>query len=117
MTSSIVQRLHILLLGAAFAAAVAMIWSINSESYLLPLIVVAIAAVATIAWAVPYMIRHRDWLIFPLILTDFFIASGFLSDAVRATMHYGLVVLFCLPVLFLVRRSGILWRGGFKLYT
>jgi len=117
MSSSIAQRSHILLLGAALMAALLTIWSVNSGSYLLPLIVVATGAIATLAWAVPYTIGHRDWLIFPLILTDFFIASGFLSDALRATMHYGLVVLFCLPVLFLVRRSGILWRGGFKLYT
>ncbi|HTY54079.1 MAG TPA: O-antigen ligase [Candidatus Binataceae bacterium] len=110
------QKNHLLLLGLCVVIALVTVWVINTQPTFLFLAIAAAAFVAVIAWAVPYTIRHTDWLICPLVLTVVFIASGFLSDATRATIHYGLVVLFCLPAMFKIRRSGILWQGGFKLY-
>src|SRR5579859_3513812 len=75
-----------------------------------------IVAVAGICWGAVYTSEHRRWLIFVLIVTDMLMSCFLLPDAVQTGGHYLLDFIFCLPVIPFVWRSGLLHRGGFRLY-
>jgi O-antigen ligase/polysaccharide polymerase Wzy-like membrane protein len=84
-------------------------------SYLV-LIIGAIALPFVLFRGIPYAIQHSEWLIFSVALLFGVIDISFLSDRTRAPLHYGVLAILCLPVLSRVRHSGILGRGGFRLY-
>jgi hypothetical protein len=50
-------------------------------------------------------------------LMGYLISFPLLSDKARLLLHYGLIVLFCVPLLPAIRRCGILRQGGFKLFV
>ena len=77
----------------------------------------ALIALAAIGWAVRYTAVHPAWLVCPLVLIDLFTGAWFLTGPLRAVFHYGLVALFCLPLLPTAWRARTFVRGGFGLYT
>jgi O-antigen ligase len=99
------------------AATLVIFLGLNSHPSYLIIMIAAIAVPAVLLYGVAYVARHDEWLIFPLALLLLLVQISFLSDRVRAPFHYGTLVLFCLPVLPKVWRSGILSTGGFKLYV
>jgi autotransporter family porin len=73
---------------------------------------------AWLLWrAVRYSTAHPLWLACPLILVELLTATWFLSGSARAVFHYGLVALFCLPLLPAAWRSRSFAHDGFGLYT
>ena len=108
---------QLVLLGFVSVVAFLLLLALNDNpSYLL--VTIAAVAVPIILWyGVAYTAGHHEWLIFPVALMFLLIQISFVNDQVRAAFHYGTLVLFCLPVLPKVWRSGILGMGGFKLYT
>jgi O-antigen ligase len=64
--------------------------------------------------------RYPHWCVFALlVIVDVLPSANFLpiSEADRPLLRYPLYLLFCAPMLPAVWRSGILSRGGFRLYS
>jgi exopolysaccharide production protein ExoQ len=77
-------------------------------------------AAAALAWSLNCTTRDNAMVIVPLVLIEAVTAStviGQQQEAVGAFIRYPLVVLFCLPILPSLWRSGILSQGGFRDYT
>ncbi|MGC1679705.1 MAG: O-antigen ligase family protein [Candidatus Binataceae bacterium] len=66
--------------------------------------------------AAAYTRQHPEWIVLPIFLTFALISASSFTEAIRAPIHYGLLVLFCLPVVPVAWRSGIIGQGGFRLY-
>jgi exopolysaccharide production protein ExoQ len=66
-------------------------------------------------WAAAYARREPSWAMCALALMSFLIGFPLLNDQARLIVHYGLIALFCAPLLPAVWRSGIMRQGGFKL--
>jgi O-antigen ligase len=116
MAESRPRRSGLVLVSAGFVALLAL-YILNGGSIAPALALFAIVAVI-VAWkAAAYTRQDREWLITPLVLITIMVNSFFLAGIPRAAMHYGLVLLFCLPCLPIVWRSRILRRGGFELYA
>jgi O-antigen ligase len=64
---------------------------------------------------IKYTSRHREWLVFALLLSEQFMNIDLLPEQVQRVGHYLLAILICLPALPYVRRYGILSKGGFRL--
>ncbi len=81
------------------------------------LAIAGVAAIAAIWWGTLYTSKHHDWIVFPIELVFAVIAFDFLSEEVRAPLHYALLTVFCVPLIPTALRSGIFRRGGFRNYT
>ena len=64
-----------------------------------------------------YTAASPQSLICTLALIELFTGAWFLSGAARAVLHYGMVALFCLPLLPAAWRNRTFARGGFGLYS
>ena len=64
-----------------------------------------------------YTAASPQSLICTLALIELFTGAWFLSGAARAVLHYGMVALFCLPLLPAAWRNRSFARGGFGLYS
>ena len=106
---------HLFTLGAA-GIVVAALMVLVGGSYLPILGLAGIAGIAGLCLSVAYTSKHHDWVILPVILTFALISFSVFGDFVRAPLHYGLLALFCLPLIPCALRSGALKVGGFKLY-
>ena len=106
-----------LLLVAAVIAAMLGLYMLNGGSYLPALAIFGVAAAFVVYKAAAYTRIDQQWLIVPLVILSIFINSFFLQGAPRAAVHYGMVVLFCAPLVPFVWRSGAFRRGGFELYS
>ena len=109
-------RRGLILLGAGFVALLAL-YILNGGSVVPALALAGVVGLVAVYKGAAYVRLDREWLITPLVIITILVGSFFLSGAARAAMHYGLVLLFCLPCLPVVWRSGILRRGGFQLYA
>jgi hypothetical protein len=103
-----------LLIGVLGAAALALTCLLIAEPGLAA-VPFALFGVAITCWSVRYVGAHPMWLICPLILIEFSTATWFLSGQSRAVFHYGLLALFCLPLLPAAWRNRTFLRGGFAL--
>src|SRR5271154_1646706 len=88
--------------------------SLRPELALLPAVVIGIALAA---WVLRYTIANPVWLVGVLALTELATGAWFLTPAPRAMFHYGMVALFCLPMLPAAWRDRSFVRGGLRLYT
>jgi O-antigen ligase len=100
--------------ASGFALAVAII--LNTGDYKPLLAIVLLGTVVAVTLAVPYTVRHSDWLIFVLALIYLLISISFLDERTRGVVHYGLLLLFIVPVLSKLYRSDLWKQGGFRLY-
>jgi O-antigen ligase len=83
-------------------------------------IALAIIAAVILPWAVYYTSRHASWLLFVLVLIEVVAASSYAAtsgDQLGALVRYPLGVLFVLPFVSSVWKSGILRKGGFRDYS
>lgn len=88
--------------------------------YLALLVLGLVVAGVVLVLSVRYTTRHPHWVLLALVVIEALTAStlvGAQQEALGAMIRYPLVALFCLPLLPLVWRSGILWREGFRDYS
>ncbi len=76
-----------------------------------------LGALVVIWYGLPFVTRHRDWLICAFVLVLLINSMSFLDPTARLFFHYGALVLLCFPVLGTALRSDIFRSGGFRLYT
>lgn len=101
----------------ASAAIAAVVFLALTDQYYDPLIAIGgVAALIGLVWAVRYTTEHPEWLACFLALLGILIDAYFLGKTARASLHYGLLLLFSLPILPRLFRSSALWRGGFRQY-
>jgi hypothetical protein len=82
-------------------------------------VVLALAAAVILPWSIYRTSNHVAWLMFVLVLIEAFAASAFAStsdDKLGALVRYPLGLLFVLPFLPSLWKSGILRQGGFRDY-
>src|SRR6266481_5500821 len=76
----------------------------------------AATVIATCA-VVIYTTRHWEWLVFALTLANLMMAGALIPDTVQTAGHYALDFAICIPILPYVWHSGILAKGGYRLYV
>lgn len=105
---------------AAFIAMLA-IWALAAMLFSpMALGTIALLAAALLLALTRLSYEHSQWRIFALLLiVETLPSANFLplSEAERPLLRYPLYLLFCVPMLPMVWRSGILSRGGFRLYS
>jgi hypothetical protein len=103
----------------AFIAALAM-WALAVMLFA-PMAIgtMALLAAALILALARLSYQHSQWRIFALLLiVETLPSANFLPmGAERPLLRYPLYLLFCVPMLPMVWRCGILSRGGFRLYS
>ncbi len=60
--------------------------------------------------------RHPDWLIFPIALIYLSLPISLLNEHIRPFIHYGGLLLFCLPAVPRILGAKFLTEGDFRLY-
>jgi O-Antigen ligase len=101
------------------AAAVAgvLLFSLQVDEAKMLLALGGIGALIVIWYGLPFVTRHRDWLICAFVLVLLINSMSFLDPTARLFFHYGALVLLCFPVLGTALRSDVFRSGGFRLYT
>jgi O-antigen ligase len=82
-------------------------------------VIIALAAAVILPWSIYRTSHHVPWLLFVLVLIEAFAASAFAAssdDKLGALVRYPLGLLFILPFLPSLWKSGILRQGGFRDY-
>lgn len=105
------SSLAVVAVGTA-AVATMLMWSLNTVLLTMALV----AGAAVIAGGLAYSIGHRQWLIFALVLLEILASANAGNDDVRAAIRYGVELLVCVLAGPAIWKSGILAKGGFKLY-
>jgi O-antigen ligase len=88
-----------------------------TDSKMPALAIGGIAAMATICWGAHYTSQHHEWVVFPIELIFAVIAFDFFSEEIRAPLHYGLLIIFCAPLIPTALRSKIFRQGEFRHYS
>ena len=104
------------LVAVAMVASILALAVLSTGNYQPLLIVGAVAGVSLALWSIPYTTRHGEWLIFVIALTYLVISISLLSEQARGFLHYGVLLVFCLPVIARPYRSGLFKEGNFRLY-
>src|SRR6266481_351679 len=104
-------------MAAAIAMLLAAIVLLSSFSKELALAGIGAATVIATCAVVVYTARHRQWLVFALTLANLMMAGALIPDTVQTAGHYALDFAICIPILPYVWRSGILAKGGYRLYV
>ena len=94
-----------------------LLYMLDGGSYIPALAIVGVAGAFAVYKAAAIARLDPGWLIVPLVLISILIKLFYLEGAPRAALHYGLVMLFCVPCVLSAWRSGIFRRGGFELYA
>ena len=84
------------------------------------IVALAIVAAVVLPWAIYYTSRHVGGLLIVLVVIEAFAASYFASNSdnqIGAIVRYPLNLLFVLPFIPAVWKSGILRQGGFRDYS
>ena len=106
-----------MLIGIATAVALFAVWSLNAPSKWMLLCVFGTIGLGVVAWAIGRTTREHYRVLLALALIEVIIQTRYVSHGARAIGHYGLVALFCLPLLPKVWTDRTKWRGGFRLYA
>src|SRR5437016_7098485 len=104
-------------LMVAAALAVILLFSLQVDETKMLLAIGGLGALLVILYGLPYVTRHRDWLICAIVLVYLLNSVSFLAPTARFFFHYGALLLLCFPVIGTALRSGIFRSGGFRLYT
>ena len=100
-------------LGVTFALLICL-FALRPELAVIPAAAIGLGVV----WmGLRYTAASPRSLICTLALIELFTGVWFLSGAARAVLHYGMVALFCLPLLPAAWRNRSFARGGFGLYS
>ena len=101
----------------AAALAVILLFSLQVDETKMLLAIGGVGALLVIVYGLPFVTRHRDWLICAFVLVLLINGMSFLDPTARVFFHYGALVLLCFPVIGTAVRSGIFRSGGFRLFT
>src|SRR5258708_39860641 len=104
-------------MAAAMAVSLATIFLLSTFSKGLAFAGIGAATAIVICIVVVYTARHREWLIFALTLANLMMAGALIPDTIQTAGHYALDFAICIPILPFTWRSGILAKGGFRLYV
>jgi hypothetical protein len=104
-------------MAAAMAISLAAIVLLSSFSKGLVLVGIGAATSIAICMVVVYTTRHREWLVFTLTLANLMMAGALIPDTLQTAGHYALDFAICIPIVPFVWRSGILGKGGYRLYV
>jgi O-antigen ligase len=88
-----------------------------TDSYVPAVAIAGIVGVCAVGWTAVYTFKHHEWVVLPIVLIFAVIAFSIFGDTMRAPIHYGLLALFCVPLIPAALRSGILREGCFRLYV
>jgi O-antigen ligase len=105
-----------LIVGGLGAAILFLVCLISAQPAVI-VVPLALIVAAAVGWAVRYCAVHPAWLFCPLVMVELITGAWFLSGPLRAVFHYGLITLFCLPLLPTAWRERTFMRGGFGLYS
>ncbi len=113
------RRPHGTLITLAFCAVVAMLslWFLSGHSLRLLEAAAMLAALVGVIAASVYTTRNPEWVVLAILLTFAVTDMSLLDDSVRVFVHYGSLAIFCLPLVPTALKSGLLKRGGYKLYV
>ncbi len=104
-------------IAAIVAVALVALWFLNGGSLVPLFALMGVLGVTGILMMASYFRRDREWLIVALVALEIFIGTPFLEGNARAGLHYGMLLLFCIPCIPVMWRSGMWRRGAFRLYT
>ncbi len=91
-------------------------FTIFSGDYRLPIYVIGGVAFLGLLGTAPYAWRHPAYLPFAAALVYLITMLSPLTDTLRAGVHYSCLALFALPLVPRLRQTGLLNKGGFRLY-
>ncbi|HXN87407.1 MAG TPA: O-antigen ligase family protein [Candidatus Binataceae bacterium] len=109
-----VSRVPMISIGVV--AALAMVWILDGGSLIPFLVILGAAGLVGLIWAAGFTRSRPEWLIVALLLTPELIAINAFEGPMRQVLHFGLIFLFCIPMVPTMVRSGLLKQGGFRLY-
>jgi hypothetical protein len=103
----------------AAAIAISLVTVVLLSTFSKTLTLAALGALTAIAFCmvVVYTTQHKEWLVFALTLANLMMAGALIPDKAQTVGHYALDFAICIPILPFVWRSGILSKGGFRLYV
>ena len=104
-------------MAVATAISLATIVLLSSFSKGLAFAEIGAATSIAVCIVVVYTTRHREWLVFVLTLANLMMAGALIPDTVQTAGHYALDFAICIPIVPYVWRSGILAKGGYRLYV
>ncbi len=104
-------------MAAAMAMSLATIILLSTFSKHVAFAGIGAAAAIAFCIVVAYTTRHREWLVFALTLANLLMAGALIPDTVQTAGHYALDFAICIPIVPFVWRSGILAKGGYRLYV
>jgi O-Antigen ligase/Right handed beta helix region len=104
-------------MATAMAISLAAVVLLSSFSKELALAGIGAAIAIVSCMAVVYTTRHREWLVFALTLANLMMAGALIPDTLQTAGHYALDFAICIPVIPFVWRSGVLAKGGYRLYV
>ncbi|MGO9060764.1 MAG: O-antigen ligase family protein [Candidatus Binataceae bacterium] len=108
------QRTIVAGASGAMLALLICLFGLGPKLAAIPAAVIGIGVI----WAgLRYTVASPQSLICVLALIELFTGAWFLSGAARAVLHYGLVALFCLPLLPAAWRNRSFLYRGFGLYS
>jgi len=110
------QRTAVFATAAAFLLIAVVFPLLFCRLYLPAAGLLGVAVLVALWKAVVFTTEHREWVVLPIWMTFAIISVSFFDDAVRAPIHYGLLTIFCVPLLPAAFRSGLIRRGGYRLY-
>ena len=79
------------------------------------LLLVACIGLAILGVSLVYTTRHREAVVIAVLLAEVLSANVFVPEGVSTALRYGMNFLFCVPLLPMLWRSEMAWRGGFRL--
>src|ERR1700724_3988601 len=106
-----------LTMASAIAISLATVVMLNTFSKGLALAAAGAARAIAICMVVAFTTKHREWLVFALTLANLMLAGALIPDTVQTAEHYALDFAICIPIIPYALRSGILAKGGFRLYV
>jgi hypothetical protein len=105
------------MIGVAVCGFAALMVLLGAVSRSLQVLTLEACATAAVVAGLVYVGKHREWTLAALILADQLLAWDLLPKPMQSSGHYLLAAALALPLIPYLKRSGILSKGGFKLYV
>ncbi len=75
-----------------------------------------VVGLPVLIWAIARVRSDPTWVPFTLLVAAFLNGFPLLNQAGRIALHYGVTLLVCVPLLPQLWRSGVLGKGGYRLF-
>ncbi|MDO8432681.1 MAG: O-antigen ligase family protein [Candidatus Binatus sp.] len=77
----------------------------------------AVAIAFGLLGAINFTSHHTRWLVLPLLVNEAMASVSLIDDSVRPILRYSMLALFCAPYVSTAAKTGLLKKGGFRLYA